>query len=230
MRATSMAQRAARRIWRESFSLPYMIEECAGGRVATEHPDRLGIGRQLGEIAARIHEIPTSGFGQTFDWSQNTLSRCETWRDYLEGQLDWEARVAALTRAGVLPSDRAKRLQAAFRRVLQLEPTPALNHGDLRLKNLLVDDDGKVIAVIDWEDCQSNVPRIWEFALALHDMGIDEKGAFLKGYGLTFVRRNFVHPCDNVSRGLSQTTRAGHWGVGGSGEECRRPPANCAGR
>ncbi len=197
---------------------PYMIEECAGGHVATEHSDRLGIVRQMGEIAARIHGIPTSGFGQTFDWSQNTLSRCETWREYLEGQLDWEARVAALTKAGVLPSDRAKRLQAAFGRVIQLEPAPALNHGDLRLKNLLVDDGGKVVAVIDWEDCQSNAPRIWEFALALHDMGVDEKEAFLKGYGLTpdeaielapyWAALNLVLYSDHVTRAADSNDAA----------------------
>lgn len=174
---------------------PYMIEECASGRVATEHPDRLGIVRQMGEIAARIHAIPTSGFGETFDWSQNTLSRCETWRAYLEGPFDWKARVAALDEVGVLPQGRAEQLKAAFARLVELEPTPALNHGDLRLKNLLVDDDGKVIAVIDWEDCQSNVPRIWEMALALHDLGIDEKQAFLEAYGITPEEAIELSPC-----------------------------------
>lgn len=59
------------------------------------------------------------------------------------------------------------------------------NHGDLRMKNVLVDQDGGICAILDWEKCMSIVAPHWELALALHDLSIDEKQAFLAGYGLS---------------------------------------------
>ncbi|HVG38630.1 MAG TPA: phosphotransferase, partial [Pyrinomonadaceae bacterium] len=59
------------------------------------------------------------------------------------------------------------------------------NHGDLRLKNVLVGDGGKINAIIDWENCTSNLAPQWELSLALHDLNIDEKQEFLAGYGLS---------------------------------------------
>jgi hygromycin-B 4-O-kinase len=61
---------------------------------------------------------------------------------------------------------------------------PFLNHGDLRLKNVMVDDDGEIAAVIDWEDCLSTIGPQWEFSISLHDLSIDEKHVFIDGYGL----------------------------------------------
>jgi hygromycin-B 4-O-kinase len=61
-----------------------------------------------------------------------------------------------------------------------------LNHSDLRLKNVLVDpDSGKITAILDWDDAKSAVAPFWELSLALHDLTIDERHAFLEGYGLT---------------------------------------------
>jgi hypothetical protein len=41
-----------------------------------------------------------------------------------------------------------------------------------------------ITALIDWEDCVSNLAPEWELSLALHDLSIDEKQEFLEGYGL----------------------------------------------
>jgi hygromycin-B 4-O-kinase len=38
--------------------------------------------------------------------------------------------------------------------------------------------------VLDWEKATSNIAPQWELALALHDLGIDEKQAFTEGYDL----------------------------------------------
>ena len=63
---------------------------------------------------------------------------------------------------------------------------PSLNHGDLRLKNVIVSpEDGRVLALLDWEDCVSAPPPFWDLAIALHDLGPDEKEALLEGYGYT---------------------------------------------
>ena len=59
-----------------------------------------------------------------------------------------------------------------------------MNHGDLRLKNVIVDDEGRIQAILDWENCSSNLAPQWELSLALHDLSIDSKQEFLRGYGL----------------------------------------------
>jgi hygromycin-B 4-O-kinase len=60
-----------------------------------------------------------------------------------------------------------------------------LNHGDLRLKNVLVTGEGKITAIIDWENCVSSVAPYWDLALALHDLSVDAKEELLAGYGLS---------------------------------------------
>ena len=62
---------------------------------------------------------------------------------------------------------------------------PVLHHGDLRLKNAIVDRrPGRLLAVLDWENCISAPAPSGTCRLSLHDLGIDEKEAFLAGYGM----------------------------------------------
>jgi hygromycin-B 4-O-kinase len=75
----------------------------------------------------------------------------------------------------------------------EVDARPVLNHGDLRLKNVMVDREGHIIALIDWEHCLSNLVH-WELAIALHDLSIDEKQAFLEGYGLSWKRVKELAP------------------------------------
>jgi hypothetical protein len=60
-----------------------------------------------------------------------------------------------------------------------------VNHGDLRLKNVLVNEKRLITAIPDWVTCTSNLAPEWELSAALHDLPIDEKEAFLEGYGLS---------------------------------------------
>jgi len=55
---------------------------------------------------------------------------------------------------------------------------------DIRLKNVIVNEKNKILAIIDWENCTSNIAPYWELSLALHDLSMDEKQSFLEGYGL----------------------------------------------
>ena len=91
---------------------------------------------------------------------------------------------------------------------------PVLHHGDLRPKNAIVDaDSGRLLAVLDWENCVSAPAPFWDLSLALHDLGIDEKEAFLAGYGMNpraaaaampYVRLfnilNYAHAVESAAR------------------------------
>lgn len=168
----------------EVAPFPYMVMRKVEGREATHHPERMAILREMGRLTALIHTVRTSGFGHTFDWSGNRLSRKETWGDYLRRELRLDERVALLDRLGMLTRPQLRTLRATLRGMAGLEEGPSLNHGDMRLKNVMVAEDGAVTAVIDWEFCTSNIAPYWDLSLALHDLSIDAKQAFLGGYGL----------------------------------------------
>ena len=165
--------------------IPYMVLRKAEGQEATHHPERFAILREMGRLTALIHSIKTSGFGHTFDWSSNQLSRNDTWKEYLHGELKVEPRVDLLDKHDMLTKEQLKRLRSVVHDMERWKPSPVLNHGDMRLKNVLVDDPGAITAVIDWEFCTSNVAPYWDLSVALHDLSVDAKQEFLTGYGLT---------------------------------------------
>src|SRR5205823_4916031 len=116
---------------------------------------------------------PTTGFGRTFNWSGNQLSHNETWGDFLRKELHLQAGLATLEKYEMLTPPRLKRLRTTLEGVAAWKPKPALNHGDLRLKNVIVDKAGKITAIIDWENCISSIAPHWELSLSLHDLSID---------------------------------------------------------
>ncbi|MDQ3013757.1 MAG: aminoglycoside phosphotransferase family protein [Acidobacteriota bacterium] len=168
----------------EVIPRPYMISSRVKAREATHHPNRLAILKEMGRYAAMINSIRTTGFGSTFDWTNNKLSLNKTWGDYLFGELNLEDRLKTLEKGRMLPPPQFKKLRATLESAAKSSFKPALNHGDIRLKNVMVDEEGKIKAIIDWEDSTSNLAPQWELSLALHDLSIDEKQEFLKGYGL----------------------------------------------
>jgi aminoglycoside phosphotransferase (APT) family kinase protein len=161
---------------------PYMVSKKVEGREATFHARRLPIIKEMGRFAGLINSIKTDGFGCTFDWSNNQLSRNETWEDYLQKELNCDARLEVLKKQKMLLPKQLKKLRALLLKPPARIAKPSLNHGDIRLKNVIVDDDGAIKAFIDWEQATSNL-AYWELSLALHDLSIDEKQEFLQGYG-----------------------------------------------
>ena len=169
----------------EVVSAPYMVARLMKGREATHHPDRLAILKDMGRITALIHRVSTTSFGQTFDWSRNQLSRNHTWKAFLHGELKIEERLEFLRLHRMLSGPQLKALRAILARMEACNSKPVLQHGDMRLKNVLVHEDGKIIAIIDWECCTSSIAPWWDLSIALHDLSIDAKQVFLEGYGLS---------------------------------------------
>jgi hygromycin-B 4-O-kinase len=85
----------------------------------------------------------------------------------------------------MLSGGQAAKVRQALHSVEDNPIRPTLNHGDLRLKNVITDERGLIMAIIDWEHCISNIAPAWELSIALHDLSIDEKQAFVNGYGIS---------------------------------------------
>src|SRR5688572_10591273 len=166
----------------EVIPFPYMISTTVEGNEATHHPERLEILRQMGHWAARINKIKTKGFGETFDWSENRLSRNESFREYLENEYGYRSKLQTLEKHRLLTQTQKRTLEKIFAAAGKTRQTGALTHGDLRLKNVIANADGKIIGILDWGSCTSNIAPQWEFSIALHDLGIDGMQHFLDGY------------------------------------------------
>jgi aminoglycoside phosphotransferase (APT) family kinase protein len=164
---------------------PYMILESVPGVEGRAARKRLEVVESLGRAAALLHEVPTRGFGPVFDWSSNTLSRHESWSQWLADGFGAERRVAILLKHRMIDAGRAGRLRRRAAEMSRWRKRPVLQHGDLRLKNAIVDpESGRLLALLDWDNCISSPAPFWDLSLALHDLGVDEKEAFLAGYGM----------------------------------------------
>lgn len=164
---------------------PYMIAEHVRGIVGDEAPGRLAVVEQLGRAAAKLHTVRTHGFGPVFDWSGNTLSRHAAWAGWLASGFEVDARLITLVKLKMIDRSQASRLRRIGAEMARWRKRPVLQHGDLRLKNVIVDaESGQLRSLLDWETCISSPAPYWDLSLALHDLGIDEKEAFLAGYGM----------------------------------------------
>ena len=167
----------------------YMVSRHEGGVTPCDHPRRVDVLEQLGALCARLHEVRTHGFGSVFDWSANQLSRRSGWGDFLDIDLAAEHRLAMLERHTMLTAQGLKDVRAALDEMRRWRKPSVLHHGDLRLKNVLVDPKiCRIAALIDWENCMSAPGAYWDLSIALHDLGVDEQEALLGGYGLSPLR------------------------------------------
>ena len=173
---------------------PYVIARSIGGREAVDHPERHKIMLELGRLGAEINKIRTEGFGETFDWSNNELSRNETLKDYLVGEYRYEDRIRVIERSRLCPPETLKALKRIFKDILTMRGRPVLNHSDLRLKNVIADDEGRIVAIIDWEKAISCIAPHWELSIALHDIGIDLREQFIAGYGIKSKKLSEIAP------------------------------------
>lgn len=126
-------------------------------RAAVESDDRAvlaRVGEQLGAVAGRLAGIPTlrrgrltapdlavvaeAGHGDVHERVTACLARLRGWGD---------AELAAL-----------ESLVERAQELLDTEPRTCLVHGDLNPKNVVLDDDGAVAAVVDWEHARSGGP------------------------------------------------------------------------
>ena len=195
-------------------SEPYMITRRVTGSEATHHPRRSHIVQEIGRYAQMINTIRTTNFGSNFDWTTNGPQH-STWSEYLDNEWEVERRLDVFTQHKILSSRQVQELRKIIDGSRTLRVEPSLNHGDLRLKNVIVDDDGQIAAIVDWEDCLSTVAPQWDLSIALHDLSIDEKHLFIEGYGLDLDQVQEMSPLIkafniiNYSNAISQAAETG---------------------
>ena len=189
-------------------SEPYMISRRVTGTEASHHPKRSRIVHEMGRFAQIINSIQTKSFGTNFDWTTNG-SKNVTWSDYLDNEWEIDKRLHVFAENRILPDPELKKLRQIIDQTRTLHIQPSLNHGDLRLKNVIVDDDGEIAAILDWEDCLSTIAPHWELSIGLHDLSIDEKHLFLEGYGLSSEQVEVMAPLIKAFNIINYTSAIG---------------------
>ncbi len=167
-------------------SWAYTIAHRLPGVPAGDHPHRERVLEDLGRIASLVHTIPTVGFGRGFSWvgDDSGDGAASTWSGFLQDEIQANERLDRLQAHGMLGARQFDMLRHTLSDMTAWDAAPVLNHGDLRLKNVMVDHEGRIVGVIDWEVAISSIGPHWDMSLALHDLGVDGKQAFLQGYGM----------------------------------------------
>lgn len=163
---------------------PYMIQKKLDGEVALYHPEKKKILQKMGEYTCLINSIATTGYGEVFDWSDERLSKNFTWKAFLDNEIELSKRIQILERNKMMPREALEKLRDSLERIGEWNLPTVLNHGDMRRKNVIVDEKGDIKAIIDWGEACSNIAPYWDLSIALHDLSIDDKQFFLEGYGM----------------------------------------------
>lgn len=163
----------------------YMVQKKIKGIEALYHPEKKKILEQMGEFTARINKVRTKGYGSCFDWSDDEAAKHSHWKDFINKELDIHNRLKIFKENKILSKKHLDKLQSTLENLAGDKPRLRLNHGDMRRKNVLVDVEGKVTAILDWEHSCSNIAPTWDLSIALHDLSVDDKQFFLEGYGIS---------------------------------------------
>ncbi|MDP3890142.1 phosphotransferase family protein [Nocardioides sp.] len=144
--------------------------------------DATAVGDDLAQVLVRLAGIATPGPG-LLDGPDLALvplpaSSVEEWVERLEGDEEWRTLRSALAPV-------VEEADAVLARTMR----SCLVHGDLNLKNLLVDPDRRrVAAVVDWEHARSDTPYAdLGNLLRFDDPGLDVvRGRVLPAYAECF--------------------------------------------
>lgn len=124
------------------FSLWERVHGATVGGITLSNEKRSAVWRAVGRELARLHCLVTV---------------CPDPDGYLDGPGDYpnvEWFLAALVDAGRLEAGVANDLKAACREFNEALPHPndAFTHGDAHAMNIMCDEDGRLLALIDWGD------------------------------------------------------------------------------
>jgi Ser/Thr protein kinase RdoA (MazF antagonist) len=114
---------------------------------------------QLGKFAAAVHGIKTKNYGQ-FDIRKILLNEPvgihETWSSYLTMNVNKHLEYNIMTTTLTVAEADAVRDILSILKTIEV-PEPVFVHGDIANHNTFI-KDGKIVSLIDWEDCISGDP------------------------------------------------------------------------
>ena len=168
----------------------YIIESyIAGDDGIQNHTLKLRTFRELGKYARLIHSIPVQGFGSRLsELTQGDAQ--ESWRRYLEYNIENLTENDPLIERKILTRLQSRLIRDIFTDLRRHEFTVGLIHGDISLRNVIVDKAGRV-HLLDWGSAESGIVPHYDLVemLMMNMMSGDPADAqiraFLDGYGIS---------------------------------------------
>lgn len=175
----------------------YMIQTFVDGENGLDtEKDRVEIWKQVGVYLQMIHAIPVKGFGENLDdagqgvfYSPPHPGSDGSWLGYVNYNINSLTEHDQLIELGVINKTESKRVRELFENIKNEKFKFGLNHGDISLKNTIVNEEGQV-SLLDWGSAQvsvvphEDINEIWKCQLLGGGPSSQELSAFLEGYGL----------------------------------------------
>jgi Ser/Thr protein kinase RdoA (MazF antagonist) len=144
--------------------------------------------RELGRVVARIHGIGMEGYGwidveplvKSSDKDAASDGMFDSWRSYVLLNLAEHVQICA--QIGAITRSESNRIERVFAKLDNLLDgvKPCLLHGDLGNHNVFF-RDGKIVGLLDWEDCLSGDP-VFDIAFWATFHPERRHASFLDGY------------------------------------------------
>jgi aminoglycoside phosphotransferase (APT) family kinase protein len=168
----------------------YMIQAyISGDEGRNSQFPRSHIWRQLGRYTKLIHSIEVAGFGLELPDLTEGDSQ-ESWLEYLNYNIESLNENDELIKLKVVTQSQSRVIRAMFEDLKRKAFNFGLNHGDLSLKNVIVDESGKV-SLLDWGSAEASIVPHHDLIqmLKMNILENDPDGAafqsFLEGYGIS---------------------------------------------
>ena len=150
--------------------------------------DKLFIWKKLGEYAKLIHSVKVGGFG--LDFCEMTCGDSQKmWLRYLNYNIESLNKDDELLKLNVVSNVQSKTIRRLFKNLKSREFTFGLNHGDLSLKNTII-DEFKTVHLIDWGSSEASIVphhdliQLLKVNMQENNHNDSEIKAFLEGYGI----------------------------------------------
>lgn len=155
----------------------YSFEECSPGQSAdrlASSDARRAVFFEVGQVMRRVNCLKDSGFGQDFDYaydSSPTLGSVRKFLQFVRTQLS----SPILQESELLSVEQAEELLYDFQALYNGQYSVGYVHGDLRLENVLANDEGLLSAIVDWDLVRLDLTPLADFAQALSTASIPEQ-------------------------------------------------------
>lgn len=150
--------------------------------------DKLAVWYQIGQQARKINRVRTTGYDYDLfppkqlqtPWQGYILRKIIEVVGFFEGY-----KLRPLDRQVLFTEDQLRLLKDYLDVLPRVRFDPCLIHVDLALRNVVVNDQGKVVAILDWDNAKS-YPQPHQIATTTFWLKPAEAEAFMLGYGQRF--------------------------------------------
>lgn len=201
----------------------YMVQAfIAGDEGRDSQLPRSHIWRELGTYARLIHSIEVAGFGLKLQDLTQGDSR-ESWFEYLNYNIERLNENDELIKLNVVTQSQSRIIRAIFEDLKGKPFNFGLNHGDLSLKNVIVDESAKV-NLVDWGSAEASIVphhdliQMLKMNMLENDPDDAAIQSFLNGYGISQFEFEELRPTLEsllLLRAFDKLRWAIDWGIAG---------------